>query len=380
MQFMNLLRPTFVHIHLDRLMTNFRRLESFHPHHNFLCPMIKANAYGHGDIAVAKSLEKVGCQFVGVSSVEEGLHLRKFNVALHILTFGFYGDEAVEEMLAHNLTPVVSNFDQLESLSRLTKKNIMIHLKFNTGMNRLGFSIGDLNRIMDLLVRNPFIKIEGLCTHLHSGENISDHGSSSFVQVQLFDKITRLFNSPIQYQHVYNSAAMLSIYKTRKDFAFGSRPGLLVYGIDPTENLSIKPLISPVMEFKSKIVGLQHVRSGEVVSYSGTWTAPKDTLVGIVPAGYADGIMRSLSNCGEVLVCGKRSQILGRVCMDYTMIDLSLLKNQKDSLIGEEVVFWGEQGQEAITVEEVALKGQHSIYEVMTGVSERVPRTYGVIA
>lgn len=374
---MELLRPTFLHVHLDRLMNNFRRLKTLHPTHPFLCPMIKANAYGHGDLAVAKALVKENCQNVGVASVEEGMRLRHGHVAANILVFGFYGKESVQEMLDQDLTPVVSNFNQMEILVQMVKSPMEVHLKFNTGMNRLGFSIAELARVQDLMQRNPMIRVEGLCTHLHSGENILEEGSSSQQQIQIFQKIAKQLNYPTAVHHVYNSSALAAIYRNRRSYFFGSRPGLLVYGIDPTENLSLKPLVSPVMELKSKIIDTHQVKSGEVVSYGGTWRAEKDSLVGIVPAGYGDGVNRDLSNSGEMLVRGKRVPILGRVCMDYTMIDLTKL--ERADFVGDEVVLIGQQGQEIITVEEMAQASDRISYEIMTGISERVPRIYGVL-
>lgn len=371
------LRPTYVRVHLDRLMTNFERLKSFNPGEPFICPMIKANGYGHGDVAVAKALEKKNCEFFGVASVEEGANLRENYVSSNVLCFGFYGVDAVKELLHQKLTPVVSTFNQLELLACQAKnQKVNIHLKFNTGMNRLGFVLEDVPKLLQKLSATPQLVVDGLCTHLHTGENICKEGQSSKQQVKAFQEICGHFKQPISFYHVYNSAATAALYSQKATFRFGARPGLLVYGIDPAMNLSLKPLVSPVMEFKSSIVSTHVVKSGEVVSYGGTWKASRDSLIGIVPAGYGDGINRGLSNRGEVLVCGKRVPIRGRVCMDYTMVDLTDL--EKDSLAGEEVVFIGSQGDQSITVEDVANVSGRITYEVMTGISERVPRLYGV--
>lgn len=376
---MSLLRPTYLRIHLDQLMSNFRRLQSLNPGQPFLCPMIKANAYGHGDVAVAKALEKEKCQFLGVSSVEEGKSLRDHHISTNILTFGFHGKEAVEELIAECLTPVISNFDQLEALVNAVEEPTSAHLKFNTGMNRLGFSESDITRIMDYLFQNPNLQVQGICTHLHSGENICESGSSSQEQVAVFKKIESSFRDPNILKHVYNSSAMTSIYKNKKKFEYGARPGLLVYGIDPNEGLSLKPLVGPVMELKSKIVAVHKVKSGEVVSYGGTWKADKDSMIGIVPVGYADGISRSLSNVGKVIVLNTLAPIRGRVCMDYIMVDLTEVSNIKTELVNEEVVIIGQQGEQRITVEDVAHWSGRVNYEVMTSISERVPRIYGEI-
>lgn len=374
---MSLLRPTFLRIHLDQLMSNFRKLQTLNPGQRFLCPMIKANAYGHGDIAVAKALEKERCQFFGVASVEEGKALRDHHISANILAFGFHGKDAVAELLSECITPVVSNFNQMEWLIDLVKEPTDIHLKFNTGMNRLGFASGDTAQIMDCLFQNPNIQIEGICSHLHSGDNILVPESSSQKQIEEFKKVESSFNDLKLIKHMYNSSAIASLYKNRRPFDYGMRPGLLVYGIDPGDDLSLKPLVSPVMEFRSKIVASHKVKSGDIVSYDGTWRAAKDSVIGVVPAGYADGVSRSLSNKGKVLVSGHLVPMIGLVCMDYAMVDLTEVATNKPNLINEEVVFIGQQGEQQITVEDVANWSGKSSYEVVTGISERVPRIYG---
>ena len=372
---MELLRPTYVHIHLDRLIKNYRFLQSLKNEQDFICPMIKANAYGHGDIAVSKALGSVGCDYFGVSSVEEALHLRISHVEEEILVFGFHGKEAVDQIIQNNLTAVVSNFDQLSDLCRQVKDSVSVHLKFDTGMHRLGFQSHEVQGVLNVLNKNPLINVKGVCTHLHSGENSHLDGESSSIQFRDFEQIAKQFPEAIV--HAYNSPAIASLQQSNEKLKWGFRPGLLVYGIDPMENQNIKPLISPVMEFKSKIVATQTVKSGEVVSYGGTWQAQRDSVVGIVPAGYADGVCRSLSNKGEVLVGGQRCPIRGRVCMDYIMIDLTDFHQGMNNGIGEEVVLIGQQGSDSITVEEVAEKSGRITYEVMTGLGQRVPRYYG---
>ncbi len=413
---MKQLRPTHVQIDLKQLIANFQFLKNpgnIQNNNPFLCPMIKANAYGHGDKRVAQTLALEGCGFLGVSSVEEALGLGTLPTSTRILSFGFSGAEAVEELLTHNITPVVSDFTQLRHLVEKVKTVTQIHIKFNTGMNRLGFDSKDSPGILDLLSRNPGIQIEGLCTHLHSAEDMvmtpsfscSDEDFSQergfspksltgvspklsatktpFSKIyekcglEVFRNIQSHFGH-IPFHHVFNSAAMVALHRQGFPLVFGSRPGLLVYGIDPGENLSFKPLVGPVMEFKSKIVSLRQVKSGDVVSYGGTWKADQDSLIGIVPAGYADGIPVGLSNKGEVLVKQKRIPIRGRVTMDYTMIDLTELPWSPENLIGEEVIFIGCQGDEQITVEEMAKTSACLSYEIMTGIGERVPRYYGV--
>ena len=341
--------------------------------------MIKANAYGHGDQKVAQTLIHGNCRFLGVSSLEEALGLGPRVSSEKILCFGFSGPETAKELIFQKITPVVSDFNQLEDLISKVSTLSKIHLKFNTGMNRLGFDLKDCRKVVDLLSRNPMIHVEALCTHLHSAEDLLNEQGSSWKQLEIFSKIQSeiqsQLSSPIDFYHVFNSAGIAAFCKKGKSFSYGLRPGLLVYGIDPIEKISLKPLVGPVMEFKSKIISVRQVKSGEVVSYGAFWTAKRDSLIGVVPAGYADGIPVSLSEKGKVLVKGRRVPIRGRITMDYSMIDLTDCPENKN-LIGEEVVFIGHQGSEQIKVEEMSKNSGLLAYEIITGFGERVPRHY----
>ena len=215
-------RPTHVQIDLRQLIANFQFLKNLGSN-PFLCPMIKANAYGHGDKKVAQTLAEGGCQFLGVSSVEEALELKNQPLSTRILSFGFNGIDAVEELLNHNIIPVVSDFNQLENLVQKVKITTGIHIKFNTGMNRLGFDEKDIPKISDLLSRNPLIRIEGLCTHLHSGEDFIDKQGFSWEQMDKFIKIQSHFNSNIT-SHVFNSAAMVALHKKVFPFLLAPDP------------------------------------------------------------------------------------------------------------------------------------------------------------
>ena len=374
---MDLLRPTYVHIHLNRLMSNYRYLQSLSLDHPFICPMIKANAYGHGDLAVAMALENQGCRYIGVASVEEGLNLRRNNVAMNILVFGFSGEEAVEELLQNQLTPVVSNIGQIECLQRKVEKPIKIHLKINTGMNRLGLVARDLQSLNVYLKKPSLFILEGIGTHLHSGDAADQPAGSAQQQILDFEKFSMALSDWNPILHVYNSSALSTLIANRQNLSYGIRPGLLTYGIDPEENPAVQALIKPVMELKSKVVAVQDILAGEVVSYGGTWQAQRPSKIAIVPAGYGDGICRSLSDSGKVLIRGKKLPICGRVCMDYTMVDCTDIHLDSQPLVGEEVVFIGEQAGEEIPLEEFSKSAQRIPYEVMTGISERVARFYG---
>jgi len=370
-------RGTELHIHLSALEKNYRWLAQVSP--EFLCPMVKANGYGHGDVRVAKALEGWGCKTFGVGLVEEGLRLRDFGVQGEILVFGFSGDDAVESLLAHGLTPVISDGQQLEALTRSVKAPTPVHVKLNTGMNRRGFRSSEWPGVAQQLKETPNLQLRGLCTHLLEGEDLMNGREGlgySLQQIETFEKTLLGFDKKNLFLHIYNSAGLASVFLNHQSMNYGCRPGLLTYGVDPMKDQRLAPLISPVMELHSNIVSTQDVKSGEVVSYGGLWRANRDSLIGIVPAGYADGVCRSLSNRGSFLVRGRRVPIVGRVCMDYTMVDLTDLNVTQDKVIGERAVIFGQQKDTNISVVQMAEAAERSTYEILTGVSERVPRLY----
>ncbi len=334
--------------------------------------MVKANAYGHGDLQIVQQLEKAGCQRFGVGLVEEGLRLReKAKSPSEILVFGFAGKEAVKELLHHCLTPVVSDFSQLELLENQAASAISIHLKINTGMNRLGFTPEEIPRLLNVLQTSKKIKVQGIGTHLMSAEDLADPRGLSREQLEKFKSCLPFFSAlNVPFLHAYNSsgaAQVLALDSYSQQNAYGLRIGLGLYGLLACDS-PLKQKLFPVMRLKSKIVAVQKVKKGQAVSYGATWVAPRDAVVGIVPMGYADGVPTQLSNRGEVFAGGKGRPIVGRVCMDYTMIDVTELAEP----LQKEVEFFGVQ-QSAV---EVAPKASTISYDILTRISERVPRIF----
>lgn len=365
------LRPTYVKIHLDHIAKNFELFKALPAAQKFLCPMVKANGYGHGDIMVTQKLVTAGCSHFGVGLVEEGLNLRNAGIVQpQILVFGFIGKEAAQEMIRAKLIPVVSDFQQLETLKSVVKSKQQIHLKINTGMNRLGFSEDDVPQLAEALKQMPQLEVIGCGTHLATSEDLDSDKGSAFAQLESFAhllKILALKNCTI---HAYNTggAAHLSQRELLAGrFPFGLRIGLGTYGYSPVPMDQGRKLY-PAMSFLSRIVTVQNVKKNGRVSYGGTWVAERDTTVGVVPAGYADGIPTQLSNKGFVQVGNAQAPIIGRVCMDYTLVDVTNVQNA----LGQDVEFFGTQ-LSATTVAEKA--GTHT-YDILTRISERVPRLY----
>lgn len=333
--------------------------------------MVKANAYGHGDIQVVKYLESNGASRFGVGLVEEGLRLRQLGKSRsEILVFGFTGKEAIEEMMAHCLTPVVSDWQQLEDLKKLVKKEFHIHLKINTGMNRLGFTINDVPKLLETITQMKTLKILGIGTHLMSSDDISTKESKSQEQLKKFQEVVDKYNLSSYCLHAYNTMGAILAMEDKtymKNHVYGLRPGLGLFGHTPVQH-DLSRNLKPVMTLKSKVVALQKINKGQVVSYGGTWKATSDATIGVVPIGYADGIPTQLSNQGCVVAEEKKLPIVGRVCMDYTLIDVSQLQKP----LGQEVEFFGAKNDP----HQVAETAGTIIYDIFTRVSERVPRVF----
>ena len=367
----NRYRPTFVEIRLDRLKKNFEFIAKSVFAKQFLCPMVKANSYGHGDIQTVKYLESLGCQRFGVGLIEEGLRIRRAGVLKpDVFTFGFTGREAVREILHHNLYPVVSDFQQLDDLKTLAKQTVSLHLKVNTGMNRLGFVPEDVEKALQVIRDSKNLKLTGICTHLMSAEDLSQPDGVSFQQIEKFHGIVQKHRLDDLTKHVYNSHGFLNALNSdlcRDKFLYGLRPGIALWGVHPDSHDQSQPLY-PVAQLKSKIVTTQTVQKNQSVSYGGTWTAKEKTVVGIVPIGYADGVPVQLSNRGQIAVDGKRVPIVGRVCMDYILVNL----NGIDNPVGKDVELFGE----TISPHEVATNSGTIVWDVLTRLSERVPRVF----
>lgn len=337
--------------------------------------MVKANAYSHGDIRITHKLKSLGCKNVGVGLVEEGLHLRVGGVSgINILVFGFIGEEAVKEMLHAKLIPVVSDWGQLETLANVLKKNgtqkQTIHLKVNTGMNRLGFPTGDAEKLSDFFKTNKMFDIAGCGTHLATSEDLDDDTATAHEQLVDFSQFLKTLNIPAHSIHAFNTTGAVHISQRPelyKEFPYGLRIGLGTYGYS-TVPMDQGRKLYPVMSFISRIVTVQNVKKNGRVSYGGTWTASRDTQVGIVPAGYADGIPTQLSNKGVVAIGDKQAPIIGRVCMDYTLIDVTGIQNP----VGKDVEFFGPN----VSAHSVAEKVGTITYDILLRISERVPRLY----
>lgn len=376
-------RDTFARIDLEHLRHNWKVLKDRLPEDAFCCAMVKANAYGHGDIAVTRALVQIGVRHFGVASVDEALPLRREfgNPKTRLLVFGRWNDEAARAAWELDLTPVVSRKEDLFTLSQAAVRRsapLPIHIKIDTGMHRMGFDPDEVATLRTVLeARKDRLRLTGVCTHLSHGEDAGTSDGVSARQVRRFEELIRPLDRPGLIRHVYNSAGLL----TRPPEMVGSpilgaRPGLALYGLSKESDR-----LKPVMSLHTRIDQIHHIPQGECVSYGGRWRAARPSWIGVVPVGYGDGYWRWFGNQASMLFRGRRVPVVGSVCMDYSLLDLTDAVSAEreavgEKLIGEDIVVFGSQQQECVSVAELAGIAQTIPYELVTGLSRRVPRVY----
>ena len=380
-------RQSYAEINLSNLNYNAELIHKISNSPKFFCPMIKANAYGHGDFEIAKALLKTKMSHLGVGLIEEALSLRQKNITAPILVFGMFDSNSCAALIENNITPVISEFDKLEYLREKLPKSqrLKIHLKFNTGMNRLGIDLLQAKQVLKFLEENENFILEGICTHLFNAEDAGDPNGESFRQIHKFFQYSESFKNKAHYSHALTSSAIANLFLRAKHGKqnlpleisdLGIRPGIALYGGEVSTHEAGQLDLRPVMSLKSKLAKVQTVRKNEVISYGARWQAKSETVVGVVPLGYADGYFRGLTNVGEVLCHGAILPVVGTVCMDYFMVDLTSIANQVKVQIGDEVVLIGKQKDKQILASDLAKKVGTISYEILARISARVPRVY----
>ncbi len=393
-------RPTRAEVNLGHLRHNLRVLERAlrasrgggeRAVQAAIWAVLKADAYGHGAPAVARTLERAGVSGLCVALLEEAVELRAAGIRTPILVMsGYYGPrrEGLDEIVASELTPVVYEPGQVERIASIARlrgagsERVGVHVKVDTGMGRLGAPERELDALFDALGRCPEVRVDGFMTHFACADG--DDPEATREQLRRFDRARALAAArgiEPRVVHAANSAAMLRFPETRMSLV---RPGIALYGVSPfgdpkadDDRASDAPALKPVMRVRTEVVALRELPVGERIGYGHTWTAERPSVVATVPMGYADGLPRSLSNRGDALVRGRRARIIGTVSMDMTMIDVTDIPGAR---LGDEAVFLGPQegplGKDAITADEIARVAGTISWEVLTSISRRVPRFY----
>jgi alanine racemase len=365
-------RPTVAEIDLGALRSNFRALRAVAAHGELMV-VVKADAYGHGAVTVARTLLGEGCRHFGVATLDEARELREAGVRTRVyLQAGFFAEQ-VAQIVALDLTPFVFDASMIGLLDGAAasagRKDFPIHIKIDSGATRLGVMPADIPDVISAVRNASSVRLEGVCTLL---ANAGDPKSPiTDAQLRVFNDAIGTLNAAGMKPsviHVANSAALV----LRRDSHFNLvRPGLAIYGLPPVTAVRERVELQPVMTFKTRLMQIKRAPAGSGVGYGHTFVAPRDSLIGVLPVGYADGYRRGLQHGGEVIVRGARAPVVGAVSMDLTTIDVTDIAGAS---VGDEVILWGEAGGEVISVNDVARLAQTISYEMLCTVGKRVPR------
>ncbi len=362
-------------IDLSAIRKNIETLRGFLPAGKKMLAVIKANAYGHGAIEVAEAVADL-TDYYGVACLDEAVELRNAGVEKPILILGVTDESQFPELVAHHVTQTVFTMEQAKALSEAAVSlgiTAKLHIKLDTGMNRIGFACTEENAdIIAEITKLPGIEAEGIYTHYYKADEKDK--TSALGQLQLYTHVLgwleqRGVTFPIR--HISNSAGIMEMPNDTYDMV---RAGIAIYGLYPSEEMNREAcVLHPAMAFKTHITNVKWVPSGESIGYGGTYVLTEDKRIATIGVGYADGYPRALSNQGRVLVNGSYAPIVGRVCMDQTMIDVTHLPEVQ---VGDEVVLFGSQGGNILPVEEPAAMSASFNYEFVCDINRRVPRLF----
>ncbi len=374
--------PIWAEINLEAIRHNLNTVKQLASNSKVMA-VVKADAYGHGIEKVAQTLSASGVNYFGVARLSEAVRLRENNISDPILILGYTPVEAAAELIKYNLTQTVFSSDYAELLNekaRESNQSIKVHIKIDTGMGRLGLSHDCLTSGNEKSIAQSAVEIaqlsnleaEGIYTHF-AASDAADKTSAN-QQLNIFQNITSLIEEKditFSLKHAANSAAVIDLPESYLDMV---RPGIMLYGLYPSLEVKQRKVnLKPVMQLKARIAQIKKVPKGFKVSYGHTYTTAKATSLATIPLGYADGYRREFSSLGTVLVGDQKARIVGRVCMDQSVVDVGHIQNVSN---GDEVVIIGQQGSSCISAEKMAHDLGTINYEVVSSVMARVPRVF----
>lgn len=381
----NLTRPTWAEVSLSNLRSNFRNVQQHVGKGVTVCAVVKGDAYGHGALECARALEDEGAKWLGVTSLDEAIPLRDAGITSRILLMTGFCLGEQEDVIRFGLTPTIWNLAQIQLLgtagANLRAQGHLVHLEIDTGMGRLGAAPEELPEICSALKASPHLCLEGISTHLASSEVLDS--PSVRVQLRVFEQAQEIllcegFTAPLL--HIANSCAIISRHDSWKQMV---RPGLALYGYHlPFEQGGRQARdqftgfsLEPVLTWKTQILSLRETKANKAIGYGGTFTTKGTAKIAILPAGYADGLNRRLSNRGHVIVKGRFAPIVGRISMDLTLIDVTDVSGIAD---GDEVILLGSKGGLSVDAQQHATIAESIPYEILCNISKRVPRKHSV--
>jgi len=360
---------TYAEISLAAIKHNIAEIKKYIAAGARFMAVVKANAYGHGAVAVSRAAAEAGADYLGVANLKEALELREAGILSPILILTESPTSVADEIVLHGLTQTIYSFSEAKALSdEALKRNkvVRIHVKVDTGMGRVGIAPSEALAFMTKAASLPNLMIEGLFTHFAKAEDPEDN----FTKEQ-FEKFQQLVGRAPQVpiKHAANSAAALFHPQTHLDMV---RVGLMIYGLYPQGNSRRLINLMPALSFKTRVTYLKKVPAGTPLGYGSTFVTPADTTIATIPVGYADGYSRRLSNRGQVVIRGKRFPIVGRISMDLALVNVGSAKVE----MGDEVALIGEIGGQGISADEIAALEDTISYEVVCSIGKRVPRVY----
>jgi alanine racemase len=368
-----IVRPTLVEVDLARLAGNFQAIKQ-HVAPAKVMPILKANAYGHGLLRVAQLMEAQGADYLGVAVLEEGILLRENGIRMPILVLGGILGNQVPGFLKHDLTITASSIDKLLQVDEIASQlgvKAKVHLKIDTGMERIGVHYYSAESFLEAAVHCKSLVVEGIYSHFANADQ-SDLLDARR-QLERFQEVLGWFEKhsqpPPPLRHISNSPAILQLPEARFDLV---RPGILLYGVYPTMQISHAVAVRPALSWKSRVVYFKVIQPGHPVGYGSAWQPDHMIRAVTAPVGYGDGYFRSMSGRAHVLLHGKKYPVVGRISMDQIVINIEWDSAYND----DEVVLIGESGGELITCEDLAEWAGTIPYEILTNINTRVPRVY----
>ena len=379
----NYFRRTWAEIDLNRIEHNFKLIKKQLSSGTKMCCVIKADAYGHGALELAALYERLGASFFAVSNLEEALELRMGGIKTPILILGFTPASYVCELSDYNISQAVFSVEYAQELSEYAQSmnvTVKAHIKVDTGMSRIGLMCQ--NTETDTPVKDAVeiasldgLSVEGIFTHFAVSDEKEEGRDYTEHQIDCFNYIINGmkengFDTDKIIKHCSNSAAIMDYKNANMDMV---RAGIILYGLAPSGKLKGQLELKPAMEIKSVIAHIKEIEPGTTVSYGRTFTADKKLKIATVPIGYADGYIRNLAESAYMIVCGKKAKVIGRICMDQCMIDVTDIKNVR---VGDTVIVVGKSVKYEISMDDVASWTGTINYEVACLVGKRVPRVY----
>jgi alanine racemase len=369
-------RPTWTEIDLNNLAFNFNSVKNFIRENIAYMAVVKADAYGHGAARCAKKLEEAGIDWFGVALPEEGLELRENGVKTPILCLGSFWSGQENLLLANDLTPVIYNLDIAEKYNKAAKEKGVtanIHVKIDTGMGRIGVRFDEASEFAERLKAFHNLHVEGIMTHFASADNLADNFTD--LQIRRFRDAVGIFEEKgfdPKFRDLANSPGAIAHESSRGNMV---RLGGVLYGLgdDVLPHEIDLPELKPVMSLHTRISHLKKVPAGETLGYGRIFTTENESVIATIPIGYQDGYSRLLSNCGRAIVRETESPVVGRISMDWTILDVTNVPGVK---LSDEVILIGNSGDLAVTAEELAQKTGTISYEITCGINRRVTRKY----